>query len=88
MTIEEMFGQSSVLTFFGMVTVVGFLWLIVLCVSLMGKVVHALGLDKNNKPAGKTITDIPANAADKVKPEIAAVITVAITTYQTERKDE
>jgi len=42
MTIMDMLGQSGVLSVLGMSVVFGFLIIMVISVTLMGKVVHAL----------------------------------------------
>jgi oxaloacetate decarboxylase gamma subunit len=47
MTIAEMLGQSGVLTLLGMSVVFGFLAVMIICVSLTGKLIHALGADKD-----------------------------------------
>jgi oxaloacetate decarboxylase gamma subunit len=50
MTIVEMLQQSAVLTVLGMAIVFAFLWLMVVCVNLVGKLVHKIGLDKDVLP--------------------------------------
>jgi oxaloacetate decarboxylase gamma subunit len=50
MTIVEMLQQSAVLTMLGMAVVFAFLWLMIICVTWVGKVVHQLGLDKDVLP--------------------------------------
>jgi oxaloacetate decarboxylase gamma subunit len=47
MTIVEMLGQSSVLTLLGMGVVFGFLAIMIVCVTLTGKIIHAVGADKD-----------------------------------------
>lgn len=54
MTIAEMFGQSGVLTLLGMAVVFAFLIVLIICVTLVGKLVAAMGWDsdvKSPKPA-------------------------------------
>lgn len=46
MTIMEMIRQSGVLTLLGVGTVFGFLITMIICVTLMGKIIHVLGWDK------------------------------------------
>ena len=43
MTIFDMLGQSGVLTILGMAIVFGFLFILVICVTMMGKVIQKLG---------------------------------------------
>jgi oxaloacetate decarboxylase gamma subunit len=81
MTISEMFGQSVIVTLFGMATVFIFLWLIVLSVSILGKVVRSLGLDKD---APAKSAPVRKNPSGGVKPEIAAAITAAVMRYRTD----
>jgi oxaloacetate decarboxylase gamma subunit len=50
MTIIEMFKQSAILTVLGMTIVYAFLWLMIVCINLVGKLVHTLGLDKDVDP--------------------------------------
>jgi oxaloacetate decarboxylase gamma subunit len=47
----EMFEQSAILTVLGMTIVFAFLWLMIICVNLIGKLVHTLGLDKDVDPS-------------------------------------
>jgi oxaloacetate decarboxylase gamma subunit len=81
MTIFEMLGQSGVLAVMGMGTVFSFLVLIVIAVTVMSKVVHALGLDKDVQAQKKAA---PATASG-VAPDTVAAITAAVTTYRNER---
>ena len=84
MTIVEMLGQSGVLTVMGMGTVFLFLAIVIVCVSLMGKVVHALGADKSEGSAvtqGAKPQAPSANSAAKTA-AVTAAITAAVTEYQ------
>jgi oxaloacetate decarboxylase gamma subunit len=78
MNIAEMMQQSAVLTLLGMSVVFGFLWLMIICVNLVGKAVHALGLDKDIQPKA----EIPEKTSGKASAEITAVITAAVTEYR------
>ncbi|MDR3343673.1 MAG: OadG family protein [Treponema sp.] len=71
MTIAEMLQQSAILTVLGMVIVFAFLWLMIICVNLVGKLVHSLG----------------KNANRAVTPEITAAITAAVTEYRKNEQD-
>ncbi|MDR3123042.1 MAG: OadG family protein [Treponema sp.] len=80
MTIAEMLGQSGVLTLLGMSVVFGFLAIMIICVALTGKLIHALGADKDvmqsaapaPAPVGKT-TDAGA---------VTAAIVAAVAEHQ------
>jgi oxaloacetate decarboxylase gamma subunit len=76
----EMLGQSGVLTLLGMGVVFGFLVTMVICVSIMGKVVHALGVDKDVSAPGSQAPAQPAGAAKSTA--VAAAITAAVNEYQ------
>ena len=78
MTILEMLGQSGVLTVLGMGVVFGFLTIMVICVTIMGKVIHALGADKDVIAPG---SDAAASSPAKTT-AVAAAITAAVTEYQ------
>jgi oxaloacetate decarboxylase gamma subunit len=82
MTIVEMLGQSGALTLLGMGVVFGFLIILIISVTLVGKIIHALGLDKDAgvlpKPAAGPSTAVKASA-------VTAAISAAVTEY---RKNE
>jgi oxaloacetate decarboxylase gamma subunit len=76
MTIVEMLEQSGVLTLLGMGIVVSFLVILVICVTLMGKVIQALG-------GGKTAAGPAAPSGGTVKTTaVAAAITAAVSEYR------
>jgi oxaloacetate decarboxylase gamma subunit len=81
MTITEMLSQSGILTLLGMGVVFGFLVIMVIAVSLTGKVVHILGADKD-------VAELPkSTAGTMVQPEaVTAAITAAVTEYQKNRE--
>jgi oxaloacetate decarboxylase gamma subunit len=83
MTIAEMLEQSGMLTLLGMAVVFGFLIIMIICITLAGKIVHALGLDKDApvKAAAASAAALapvrnPGDAA------ITAVISAALTEYR------
>jgi oxaloacetate decarboxylase gamma subunit len=81
MTIIEMLEQSGVLTLLGMGIVFGFLIVLIAAVILAGKIIHALGLDKD--AAGPQIQGAarsPGRAAGATA--VAAVITAAVNEYR------
>jgi oxaloacetate decarboxylase gamma subunit len=73
MTILEMLEQSGVLTLLGMGVVFGFLAIMIICVTLTGKLIHAVGADRDVTP-GRAPVSVPAG-----KPADAGAITAAIT---------
>jgi oxaloacetate decarboxylase gamma subunit len=73
MTIAEMLGQSGILTLLGMGVVFGFLFILVLSVTATGKVIHALGLDREAAPPPKSAAPEPA-AGDAVTAAISAAV--------------
>jgi len=78
MTILEMLGQSGVLTVLGMGVVFGFLTIMVICVTIMGKIVHALGADKD-----VIVSEQNAAASSPAKATaVTAAIAAAVTEYQ------
>ena len=82
MTIVEMLGQSGVLTVLGMGVVFGFLIIMVFCVSVMGKVIHALGADSD------VAAPAAGNSGQASSPAKSAAVTAAITAAVNEyRKD-
>jgi oxaloacetate decarboxylase gamma subunit len=80
MTILEMLGQSGVLTLLGMGVVFGFLVIMVICVSVMGKIIHALGADKDVLGPESNVSASSSNPAKTTA--VAAAITAAVTEYQ------
>jgi oxaloacetate decarboxylase gamma subunit len=81
MTIAEMLGQSGVLTLLGMGIVFSFLVILIIAVTVMGKIVHALGADKDitNPPPARS-GGAPAGAASGAA--VTAAITAAVNEYQ------
>ena len=75
MTIVEMLGQSGVLTVLGMGIVFSFLVIMVVCVTVMGKIIRALGLGQEADQSAAAVQAKP-NAA------VTAAISAAITEYQ------
>ena len=78
MTIMEMLSQSGVLTLLGMGIVFSFLVIMVICVTIMGKIVHAAGADKDTAAgSGSGTPKVTAKTT-----AITAAITTAVTEYQ------
>jgi oxaloacetate decarboxylase gamma subunit len=79
MTIVDMLEQSGILTLLGMGVVFTFLTVMILCVSLTGKIIHALGADKDVQPAPAAPTQ-GGHAANGAA--VTAAITAAVTEYR------
>ena len=73
MTIVDMLGQSGLLTLLGMGVVFGFLIIMIIFVSISTKVIKALGLDKDKKPA----QGAAAQSAGKAQNNNAVVAAIA-----------
>jgi oxaloacetate decarboxylase gamma subunit len=82
MSILEMFEQSAILTVLGMTVVFAFLWIMIICVNMVGKAIHKMGLDKD---AGQPPAYTPA-ARTGTSPQITAAITAAVKEYRENKK--
>ena len=83
MTIFQMLDQSWVLTLLGMGIVFSFLVILVVCVSIMGKIFRALGY---NRDPGLVVAEAPAAhlGGSAGTGAVIAAITTAVNEY---RKD-
>ena len=81
MTIMDMLGQSAVLTVLGMGVVFGFLIIMVICVSVMGKIIQGLEGNKGVAPA-PTQAGFAGTADVGKSKAVTAAITAAVTQYQ------
>jgi oxaloacetate decarboxylase gamma subunit len=70
-----MMKQSTILTVLGMTVVFAFLWILVICINLAGRLINQLGLDKDVLPQKQTSSAVQNNAPPS---EIAAAITAAV----------
>ncbi|MDR3191779.1 MAG: OadG family protein [Treponema sp.] len=84
MTITVMLEQSGILTLLGMGVVFGFLIVMIVSVSLVGKAIRALGLDKDAGAVPKTVSAGPSTAAKTAA--VTAAITAAVTEYRKEQE--
>ena len=89
MNITEMFEQSTVLTLLGMCVVFWFLIILIVAITGLGKIIHAMGLDKEPEVAKpKAPLPVPAVVGASVVANqdsaIIAAISAAVSTY---RKD-
>jgi oxaloacetate decarboxylase gamma subunit len=81
MTIAEMLGQSGVLTLLGMGIVFSFLIILIISVTITGKIIHALGADKDAGVAPAAGTGSSGGRAGKAA-AVAAAITAAVSEYR------
>jgi oxaloacetate decarboxylase gamma subunit len=72
MTIVEMLGQSGVLTLLGMGIVFGFLVIMIISITVVGRIIQALG-----SVAAAPVTGAAGNGA-----EVTAAITAAVNEYR------
>ena len=77
MTIVDMLGQSGLLTLLGMGVVFGFLIIMIVFVTISTKVIKALGLDKDKKPAQGSAAAQPAAKAQNNNAVVAAIAAAA-----------
>ncbi|MDR2766994.1 MAG: OadG family protein [Treponema sp.] len=79
MTIVDMLGQSATLTLLGMAVVFGFLVILVISISLAGKLIHALGADKDVRGGtAPAVSSANSNAGGAV----TAAVTAAVNEYR------
>ena len=78
MTIIEMLGQSGILSVLGMGVVFGFLIIMIIAITAVGKVINALGIDKGDAATA------PAQAAPAASSEapVIAAISAAVNEYR------
>ncbi|MDR1127452.1 MAG: OadG family protein [Treponema sp.] len=77
MTIGQMFEQSGVLTLLGMGTVFAFLIIMIVCVTLVGKIIQRMGLADEEPAKSKPPTRTTGGDA-----AVTAAITAAVTEYR------
>ena len=80
MTIVDMLGQSAVLTFLGMGIVFSFLIIMIISISVVGKIIHALGADKD--VLAPALAAVPKAAGTEA--EVTAAIAAAVHEYRKE----
>jgi oxaloacetate decarboxylase gamma subunit len=71
-----MLGQSGVLTLLGMGVVFSFLIIMVISITIVGKLIHALGIDKD------VLAEIPAQNAAGINNAVTAAISAAVNEYR------
>jgi oxaloacetate decarboxylase gamma subunit len=82
MTILEMLEQSAILTLLGMAVVFAFLWLMIICVNMVGRLVHNMGWDKDVRPQEPETPAADAQNGGTAPPEVTAAITAAVTEHR------
>ncbi|MDR0638089.1 MAG: OadG family protein [Spirochaetaceae bacterium] len=80
MTIVEMIGQSGKMAVIGMGIVFSFLIILIVTVSLVGKVIQLMGLDKDGAEAKSPGRGPSAGAASQAA--VVAAIGAAVTQFQ------
>jgi oxaloacetate decarboxylase gamma subunit len=78
MTIMEMLEQSGILTVLGMAVVFLFLWIMIVCVNMVNKIIHRLGLDKDVQEPPAYAPAAPVGNQG----QITAAITAAVNEYR------
>jgi oxaloacetate decarboxylase gamma subunit len=73
-----MLEQSGVLTLLGMSVVFSFLIIMIISITLVGKVIHAIGADKDVLPAAQA----PSATSAAKTAAVTAAITAAVSEYQ------
>ena len=73
MNVEQMLGQSGILTLLGMGVVFSFLIIMILCMYLLHAILHALKLDKD-APASKAASSPSAASAPAAQADQKAVV--------------
>jgi oxaloacetate decarboxylase gamma subunit len=82
MTIIEMLQQSAILTLLGMAVVFVFLWLMIICVNITGRLIHNMNWDMDVRPQEPVTSTAGAQNGGTAAPEIAAAITATVTEYR------
>jgi oxaloacetate decarboxylase gamma subunit len=83
MTIAEMLEQSGVLTLLGMGIVFSFLVILIVAVTLSGKLIHALGWDKDVQQPPRAPAAVPAGGNQAA---VTAAISAAVNEYRKENR--
>ena len=81
MTIAQMFNQSGVLALLGMSVVFTFLIILVVVISVAGRIIHALGLDKDLSAKPAPAVNAVIGGVDGA---VVAAITAAVKAYRKE----
>jgi len=76
MNVEQMLGQSGILTLLGMGVVFSFLIIMIVCMYLLHAILHALKLDKD-EPKAPAQSSAPAASAASAADQNAVVAAIA-----------
>ena len=71
-----MFAQSGVMAMLGMGTVFGFLVIMIIAVTLTGKIIHAIGVDKEVQQGGSAAVKTENDSS------VTAAISAAVNEYR------
>ena len=80
MTIVEMLGQSGILSLLGMAVVFGFLFILVITISTVGKTMQRLEAKNESGPQAAAGGAAPASSKDGA--EVIAAISAAVSEYR------
>lgn len=78
MNVEQMLGQSGILTLLGMGVVFSFLIIMIVCMYALHAVLHALKLDKDKPTASAASAPAAAPAASSDQKAVVAAIAGAL----------
>ena len=78
MNVEQMLGQSGILTLLGMGVVFSFLIIMVVCMNIMHAVLHALKLDKDQPAAAPSAPQGSAAPSAVDQKAVVAAIAAAL----------
>jgi oxaloacetate decarboxylase gamma subunit len=73
MNVEQMLGQSGILTLLGMGVVFSFLIIMIVCMYLLHAILHALKLDKDSPTASAPSAPSAPSASSDQKAVVAAI---------------
>jgi oxaloacetate decarboxylase gamma subunit len=79
-----MLEQSGILTLLGMGIVFGFLAVMIICITLAGKIIHALGADKDVQASLQTAAPPAGSGVAGTAGAVTAAITAAVNEYRKE----
>jgi len=82
MTIFDMLGQSGTLSLLGMAIVFSFLVILVICVSIMGRIIQALGQKKDPIETDDTVQAAGQVSGSSNNAAVTAAITAAVNEYR------
>lgn len=80
MTIAEMFGQSGVLALLGMGIVFSFLIILIVFMTLVAKIIHALGWDADVQAPKQAGAAAPVSGAANAA--VIAAVSAAVNEYR------